>query len=107
MPRSTCRGSTRTRRFRPGAVFEPNAGPLWSKLRRSIGAFLEAQWRSGAFQGAAADEAYFVRCDRTTMTQDDIDSGTLNVVVGVAPLKPAEFVILRFGLKAGRDDPDP
>ena len=89
------------------AVFEPNAEPLWSKLRRSIGAFLEAQWRSGAFQGAVADEAYFVKCDRTTMTQDDIDSGTLNVVVGVAPLKPAEFVILRFALKAGRDDPDP
>jgi uncharacterized protein len=89
------------------AIFEPNAEPLWSKLRRSIGAFLETQWRSGAFQGAVADEAYFVRCDRTTMTQDDIDSGIVNVVVGIAPLKPAEFVILRFGLKAARDDPDP
>ena len=89
------------------AVFEPNAEPLWSKLRRSIGTFLETQWRFGAFQGAVTDEAFFVKCDRTTMTQNDIDNGRLNVVVGVAPLKPAEFVILRFGLKAGRDDPDP
>ena len=89
------------------AVFEPNAEPLWARLRRSIGAFLETQWRVGAFQGTVVDEAFFVRCDRTTMTQNDIDNGRLNIVVGVAPLRPAEFVILRFGLKAGRDDPDP
>jgi len=89
------------------AVFEPNAEPLWAELRRSIGAFLETQWRSGAFQGAAADEAYFLRCDRTTMTQTDIDAGIVNVVVGFAPLKPAEFVVLRLGLRAALDDPDP
>jgi len=89
------------------AVFEPNAEPLWLSLRRSIGAFLETQWRSGAFQGADADEAYFVRCDRTTMTQADIDAGIVNVVVGFAPVKPAEFVVLRIGLKAAREDPDP
>jgi phage tail sheath protein FI len=89
------------------AVFEPNAEPLWSKLRSSIGAFLETQWRSGAFQGADADEAYFVRCDRTTMTQADIDAGTVIVVVGFAPLRPAEFVVLRIRLKAASDDPDP
>jgi Bacteriophage tail sheath protein len=53
-----------------------------------------------------ADEAYFVNCDRTTMTQGDIDAGTVIVVVGFAPLKPAEFVVLRIGLKAARDDPD-
>ena len=89
-------------------VFEPNAEPLWATLRRSIGAFLETQWRAGALLGAHADEAYFVRCDRTTMTQSDIDAGTVNVVIGFAPLKPAEFVVLRIGLKAARDDdPDP
>ena len=89
------------------AVFEPNDEPLWATLRRSIDAFLATQWRLGAFQGAAPDEAYFVKCDRTTMTQADIDAGTVIVVVGFAPLKPAEFVNLRIGLKAARDDPDP
>ena len=89
------------------AVFEPNDEPLWSTLRRSIEAFMTTQWRLGAFQGAEPDEAYFVKCDRTTMTQADIDAGTVNVVVGFAPLKPAEFVVLRIGLKAARDDPDP
>jgi len=88
-------------------VFEPNEEPLWAMLRRNIDAFLATQCRLGAFQGAAPDEAYFVRCDRTTMTQDDIDAGTVIVVVGFAPLKPAEFVNLRIGLKAARDDPDP
>jgi uncharacterized protein len=85
------------------AVFEPNAEALWASLRLSIGAFLETRWRSGAFQGAHADEVYFVRCDRTTMTQTDIDTGIVNVVIGFAPLKPAEFVVLRIGLKAARN----
>ena len=89
------------------AAFEPNEEPLWSRLRRSIDAFLTTQWRLGAFQGGEADEAYFVKCDRTTMTQGDIDAGTVIVVVGFAPLRPAEFVNLRIGLKAARDDPDP
>ena len=89
------------------AVFEPNDEPLWATLRCSIEAFMTTQWRLGAFQGAEPDEAYFVKCDRTTMTQADIDAGIVNVVVGFAPLKPAEFVVLRIGLKAARDDPDP
>lgn len=75
--------------------------------RRATLVKAEAQQRSGAFQGADADEAYFVRCDRTTMTQADVDAGTVNVVVGFAPMKPAEFVVLRIGLKAAREDPDP
>jgi hypothetical protein len=79
-------------------VFEPNEEPLWASLRRTISAFLETQWRLGAFQGTAPDQAYFVTCDRTTMTQSDIDAGRVNVVVGFAPLKPAEFVVIRIGL---------
>ncbi len=89
------------------AVFEPNDEPLWARLRSSIEAFLTAQWRLGAFQGTEPDEAFFATCDRTTMTQADIDAGIVNVVVGFAPLKPAEFVVLRIGLWAARDDPDP
>jgi phage tail sheath protein FI len=89
------------------AVFEPNEEPLWARLRSTIGDFLAAQWREGAFQGQDADEAYFVTCDRTTMTQNDIDAGIVNVVVGFAPLRPAEFVVIRIGLWAARDDPDP
>ena len=89
------------------AAFEPNAEPLWARLRRDISAFLETYWRGGAFQGAAPDDAYFVQCDRTTMTQSEIDSGRVNVIVGFAPLRPAEFVVLRIGLWAARDDPDP
>jgi hypothetical protein len=84
------------------AVFEPNEEPLWASLRRCISEFLEAQWRLGAFQGGTADEAYFVTCDRTTMTQDDIDSGRVIVVVGFAPIEPAEFVVLRIGLASRR-----
>ena len=79
-------------------VFEPNADPLWAKIRGTIIHFLISEWRSGALMGGRAEEAYFVRCDRSTMTQNDIDSGRLVVEVGVAPIKPAEFVILRFKL---------
>jgi Bacteriophage tail sheath protein len=89
------------------AAFEPNEEPLWASLRRAISAFLESQWRLGAFQGAARHEAFFVTCDRTTMTQSDIDAGRVIVVVGFAPLKPAEFVVIRIGLWAARDEPDP
>ena len=77
-------------------VFEPNDEPLWARVRQSITAFLTRVWRDGALQGATAEEAFFVRCDRTTMTQDDIDNGRLIVLVGVAPVKPAEFVIIRI-----------
>lgn len=79
------------------AVFEPNGEELWSNVRRTVEDFLYVQWRSGLLMGARPQEAYFVRCDRTTMTQDDIDTGRLICLVGVAPVKPAEFVIFRIG----------
>lgn len=78
------------------AVFEPNGVALWEAVRRTIEAFLLNLWRSGGLLGQTADEAFFVRCDRTTMTQDDIDNGRLIAVVGVAPVRPAEFVIIRI-----------
>ena len=78
-------------------VFEPNDESTWASVRRSVVGFLDGQWRAGAFAGNAPDEAYFVECDRTTMTQDDVDEGRLVCVVGVAPVRPAEFVILRIG----------
>ena len=85
-------------------VFEPNAEPLWARVRRSISNFLTLVWRNGALEGTKPEEAYFVKCDRTTMTQTDIDSGRLIVVVGVAPVKPAEFVIIRIGLWTAQAD---
>ena len=79
------------------AVFEPNAHPLWSSLRANIGSFMNGMFRAGAFQGQTANDAYFVRCGLgDTMTQGDIDSGQVIVVVGFAPVKPAEFVIVRI-----------
>jgi hypothetical protein len=83
-------------------VFEPNAEPLWARVRRSISNFLTLVWRNGGLEGTKVEEAYFVKCDRTTMTQTDIDSGRLIVIVGVAPVKPAEFVIIRIGLWTAR-----
>jgi phage tail sheath protein FI len=86
------------------AVFEPNAEPLWARLRRSISNFLTLVWRNGGLEGTRVEEAYFVKCDRTTMTQTDIDSGRLICLVGVAPVKPAEFVIVRIGLWTAHAD---
>jgi len=83
------------------AAFEPNGELLWAKLRASIDAFTLGLWRSGALQGSSASSAWFVRCDATTMTQADIDNGLVNVVIGVAVAKPAEFVIIRITLLAG------
>lgn len=83
------------------AVFEPNDEPLWAQLRQSVGAFMFDLFRQGAFQGVTKDQAYFVKCDSSTTTQNDIDAGIVNVVVGFAPLKPAEFVILYFQQIAG------
>jgi phage tail sheath protein FI len=80
-------------------VFEPNDEPTWAKVRRSITNFLISVWRSGALMGTTQDEAFFVKCDRTTMTQDDIDNGRLICYVGIAPVKPAEFVIFRISQK--------
>ena len=80
-------------------VFEPNDEKTWARVRQSITNFLTTVWRSGALFGLKADEAFFVRCDRTTMTQDDIDNGRLICVIGIAPVKPAEFVIFRIQQK--------
>jgi hypothetical protein len=85
-------------------VFEPNADPLWARVRRVVSNFLTTVWRNGALEGAKVEEAFFVKCDRTTMTQSDIDNGRLIVVVGVAPVKPAEFVIVRIGLWTAHAD---
>jgi phage tail sheath protein FI len=79
------------------AVFEPNAELLWTAVRQSVTAFLHAQWRQGALLGGRPAEAYFVRCDRSTMTQDDIRHGRLVCLIGVAPARPSEFVIFRIG----------
>ena len=80
-------------------VFEPNDEKTWARVRQSITNFLTTVWRGGALFGGKADEAFFVRCDRTTMTQDDIDNGRLICVIGIAPVKPAEFVIFRVQQK--------
>jgi len=77
-------------------VFEPNDETLWALVRHTISDFLTTTWRSGALQGTTAAEAFFVKCDRTTMTQDDIDNGRLICMIGIAPVKPAEFVIFRI-----------
>jgi hypothetical protein len=84
------------------AVFEPNDEPLWSQLRLNIGVFMHGLFRQGAFQGQSPKEAYFVKCDKTTTTQADIDRGIVNVIVGFAPLKPAEFVVLYIQQMAGQ-----
>ncbi|MFP4281522.1 MAG: phage tail sheath family protein [Opitutales bacterium] len=83
-------------------VFEPNDEPLWAQIRLNIGAFLQGLFRQGAFQGSTARDAYFVKCDRETTTQADIDRGIVNIHVGFAPLKPAEFVVLRIQQIAGQ-----
>ncbi len=80
------------------AVFESDEEPLWARVRSAVEDFLLDLWRGGAFQGATPAEAYFVRCDRSTMTQADLDSGTLVMLVGFAPLRPAEYVVLRLAL---------
>ncbi len=77
-------------------VFEPNGPALWARVRASVGAFLQSLFVQGAFQGAAPNEAYFVKCGLDTMTQSDIDNGTLIIEVGVAPLEPAEFVVIQI-----------
>lgn len=79
------------------AVFEPNGEPLWRNITRTVKDFLEVQWRNGALLGSRPDEAYFVRCDRSTMTQNDLDNGRLICLIGVSPVKPAEFVVFRIG----------
>jgi len=80
-------------------VFEPNDEPLWGQIRMSVGAFLQDLFRKGAFQGATPRDAYFVKCDAETTTQYDIDRGIVNIQVGFAPLKPAEFVLISIQQK--------
>lgn len=80
-------------------VFEPNDEGLWARVQRTIYSFLLGVWRTGALMGGTPDEAFFVRVDRSTMTQDDIDNGRLICVIGIAPVKPAEFVIFRITQK--------
>jgi hypothetical protein len=85
-------------------VFEPNDEPLWAQIRLNVGAFMQNLFRQGAFQGKTPREAYFVKCDKETTTQNDINLGIVNVVVGFAPLKPAEFVIIKLQQMAGQID---
>ena len=84
------------------AVFEPNDEPLWASLRLNIRSFMLTQFRAGAFQGAKPDDAFFVKCDASTTTQQDIDNGVVNILVGFAPLKPAEFVVLKLSQKVNQ-----
>jgi uncharacterized protein len=83
-------------------VFEPNDEPLWSQIRLNIGAFMHNLFRQGAFQGTTPKDAYFVKCDKETTTQTDINLGIVNIVVGFAPLKPAEFVVIKIQQMAGQ-----
>jgi phage tail sheath protein FI len=84
------------------AVFEPNAEPLWAQLRLSIGTFMQDLFRQGAFQGQTPTQAYFVQCDSQTTTQSDINQGVVNILVGFAPVKPAEFVVIQIQQIAGQ-----
>jgi uncharacterized protein len=83
-------------------VFEPNDEPLWAQIRLNAGAFMHNLFRQGAFQGSSPRDAYFVKCDKETTTQNDINLGIVNVIVGFAPLKPAEFVIIKLQQMAGQ-----
>lgn len=83
-------------------VFEPNDEPLWAQIRLNVGAFMNDLFRQGAFQGTTPKEAYFVKCDKETTTQNDIDRGIVNIAVGFAPLKPAEFVVISIQQLAGQ-----
>jgi len=83
-------------------VFEPNDEPLWGQIRLNVGAFMHNLFRQGAFQGTTPKDAYFVKCDKETTNQTDINNGVVNILVGFAPLKPAEFVIIRIQQLAGQ-----
>ena len=85
-------------------VFEPNDEPLWAQVRLNFGAFMHNLFRQGAFQGTTPRDAYFVKCDKETTTQNDINLGIVNIVVGFAPLKPAEFVVIKLQQIAGQID---
>jgi phage tail sheath protein FI len=84
------------------ALFEPNDEALWAQLRLNVGSFMQGLFRQGAFAGQAASDAYFVKCDKESTTPSDVSSGTVNIIVGFAPLKPAEFVVIKFQQLAGQ-----
>ncbi len=88
-------------------VFEPNAQGLWDSVKQSITTFLRTLWREGALLGTKDDEAFYVRVGHETMTKDDILSGRLIIEVGIAPVRPAEFVIFRIHQKTREADPPP
>jgi len=83
-------------------VFEPNDEPLWAQIRLNVGSFMNNLFRQGAFQGQSPRDAYFVKCDKETTTQNDINLGIVNIIVGFAPLKPAEFVVIQLQQIAGQ-----
>ncbi|MGN6811706.1 MAG: phage tail sheath family protein, partial [Thermomicrobiales bacterium] len=83
-------------------VFEPNDEPLWSAIRLNVGAFMNTLFRQGAFQGRTPRDAYLVKCDSQNNPQNDIDRGIVNILVGFAPLKPAEFVFIQIQQLAGQ-----
>jgi len=83
-------------------VFEPNDEPLWAQIRLNVGAFMQNLFRQGAFQGKSPQDAYFVKCDKESTTQNDINLGIVNIIVGFAPLKPAEFVVIKLQQMAGQ-----
>jgi hypothetical protein len=82
-------------------VFEPNDEPLWANIRLNVGAYMMSLFRQGAFQGTSPKDAFFVKCDAETTTQDDRNKGIVNILVGFAPLKPAEFVVISIQQIAG------
>jgi hypothetical protein len=82
-------------------VFEPNDEPLWAQIRLNVGAYMMSLFRQGAFQGTSPKDAFFVKCDSETTTQDDRNKGIVNILVGFAPLKPAEFVVISIQQIAG------
>jgi phage tail sheath protein FI len=84
-------------------VFEPNDAPLWAQIRLNITSFMNVLFRQGAFAGTTPREAFFVKCDAETTTQDDVNLGIVNIVVGFAPLKPAEFVVIKLQQMAGQE----
>jgi hypothetical protein len=85
-------------------VFEPNDEPLWAQIRLNVGAFMHNLFRQGAFQGTTPRDAYLVKCDKETTTQNDINQGVVNILVGFAPLKPAEFVFIKIQQLTGQID---
>jgi hypothetical protein len=86
------------------AVFEPNDEPLWAQIRLNVGVFMNNLFRQGAFQGSTPHDAYLVKCDKGTTTQSDINNGIVNIIVGFAPLKPAEFVVIKIQQLAGQKE---